>query len=154
MRTTIAVKSLKNKGYFVSELDTHSSYVGQDNPKGLFKIVILPIDHYLYFKKINDNTFNVYGTAKIITGSSEERIDSIIKEFVSDKEEKAILLNCDKNIYFYKLSANEKVYCIRANNIFEAYRYLRQIYCVEEFVSCIHYNLEPKDDYIFLKGVF
>lgn len=148
MRSTIEVKSLENQGYFISKFDTHSSCVNQDNPRGLFKIVILPIDHFFYFKKLNNGTFNVYGTAWIFEGSSEEEIDTLIKEFVSDKEEKAVLLNCDKDIYSFELIANEEVYCISANNVFEAYRYLREIYHIEEFVSYIRCELESKDGYI------
>ena len=79
MKGTIQVRRLNKSGRYVSGLDWDDAFKGKDNPRGLFKMVIEPIEGKIRYKKI-DGGYLVDGEAYIITAGSESEIDERIRK--------------------------------------------------------------------------
>ena len=83
-------KRLKKSGNYISALDFDKSFVGKDNPKGLFKMVVQPIENCdgnpeIRFLRVASGVM-VSGEAYIISAATEEEIDDKIrKEYACDK---------------------------------------------------------------------
>lgn len=79
MKGTIQVRKLNKSGRYVSELDWDNAFKGKDNPRGLFKMIIEPIEGEIRYKKV-DGGYQVDGEAYIIAAGSEDEIDEKIRE--------------------------------------------------------------------------
>lgn len=80
----IIVKKLIKTGKYKSALDYDKAFAGGDNPKGLFKMVVEPIENMtgqpeIRYLRMHDG-IQVSGEGYIFSGASEEEIDEAIKK--------------------------------------------------------------------------
>lgn len=78
MKGIMAVRKLKKKGKYVSEIDCDSSFVDANNPNGYFKIVICPIENKILYCKVQ-NGYKILGEGYIVSGRDEKDIDEKIR---------------------------------------------------------------------------
>ena len=95
MKGTIQVRRLNKSGRYVSGLDWDDAFKGKDNPRGLFKMVIEPIEGEIRYKKI-DGGYLVDGEAYIISAGSEREIDEKIRERHHSKLSGTVYVEMDK----------------------------------------------------------
>lgn len=82
MTGTIVVKRIRKNGKYVSELDYDGVFADKNNPKGLFRMVIHPIENTIIYKKVKDG-YEVTGEGYIISGLEseiEERVRKINRQ--------------------------------------------------------------------------
>lgn len=84
MKGHILVSRLSNKSYYVSELDWDNAFKDKGNPKGLFKMLIEPIQnndgvYEIKYMKHGDK-YKISGESYIISANSESKIDKKIKQ--------------------------------------------------------------------------
>lgn len=84
MTGTFVAKRLSKSGNYKSALDSDMLFAGADNPNGLFKMVIHPIENCkgqseIRYLRVSDG-YKVSGEAYIVTGYSEQDIDQKIRK--------------------------------------------------------------------------
>ena len=89
MKGHIIVRRLNKSGIYKSDLDWDNAFRGQGNPKGLFKMVVEPIENSdgekeIRYMKVEDG-YKVSGEAYIVTGQDEGKIDTRIRKRYSEK---------------------------------------------------------------------
>ncbi len=79
MKGTMKVDRLRKSGNYVSTLDYDKCYMESDNPKGLFKMVIEPIENSEGYREIRymrtEQGILVSGEGYLISAESEKEID-------------------------------------------------------------------------------
>ena len=83
------VKRLNKTGNYKSDLDYDNAFIGKDNPKGYFKMVIQPIlnsdgQYEIRYMKTAEG-YIVSGEAYIITNQYETKIDAAFRNKYNEK---------------------------------------------------------------------
>ena len=94
MKAIIFVKRLNKCGRYISALDYDKTYVDSDNVKGLFKIVVEPVENEIQYKKV-EGGYQVLGEGYVITGSTEKEIDKEIRKHHSEKFRDVTMVETD-----------------------------------------------------------
>ena len=76
MTSTIIVKRLNKSGYYNSSLDYDDMFKSEDNPQGLFRVRVEPIDGTIKYMNV-DGGYIISGEGYIFTGSESEIADRI-----------------------------------------------------------------------------
>ncbi len=94
MKSTIFVKKLNKSGVYKSSLDYEKAFITDDNPKGMFRMVVEPLDcdddPVIEYTKVPGG-YMVSGEGYIIAEGTEKEINEYVKKHFNKRYPNVIL---------------------------------------------------------------